>query len=53
MNQTILAILHEFDFDAYRPITHRDLDLGAPLPPRAGNLVKVVSGMRRSGKTYR
>lgn len=53
MNQTILAILHEFDLDAYRPIAHRDLDLGAPLPPRAGNLVKVVSGMRRSGKTYR
>ena len=31
----------------------RDLDLGTPLEPAPGNLVKVVVGMRRSGKTYR
>ena len=31
----------------------RDSDLGTPLLPRAGNLVSVVVGMRRSGKTYR
>ena len=31
----------------------RDLDLGKPFEPAPGNLVKVVVGMRRSGKTYR
>ena len=53
MNMTIIGILQEFSLDLYRPILPRDLDLGEVLPPRAGNLVKVVSGMRRSGKTYR
>lgn len=53
MNQTIATILRSFSLDAYRPILHRDLDLGEPLTPRAGNLVKVVTGMRRSGKSYR
>lgn len=31
----------------------RDLSLGTPFEPAPGNLVKVVVGMRRSGKTYR
>ena len=53
MNQTIAQILQEFTLDNYRPIIPRALDLGAPLIPRAGNLVKVVTGMRRSGKSYR
>lgn len=29
------------------------MGLGDVLVPRAGNLAKAVSGMRRSGKTYR
>lgn len=53
MNETIAVILREFSLDLYRPIVPRDLDLGEPLAPRAGNLVKVVTGMRRSGKSYR
>ncbi len=53
MNQTVLTILREFSLDSYRPIIPRTLSLGEPLPPRAGNLVKVVIGMRRSGKSYR
>lgn len=53
MNETIAVILQEFSLDLYRPIVPRDLDLGEPLVPRAGNLVKVVTGMRRSGKSYR
>ena len=53
MNETIAVILQEFSLDLYRPIVPRDLDLGEPLAPRAGNLVKVVTGMRRSGKSYR
>ena len=53
MNPTILESLRDFSLDDYRPIVRRDLDLGDPLPPRRGNLVKVVTGMRRSGKSYR
>ena len=53
MNEIIASTLRDFSLDAFRPILPRDLDLGAPLPPRAGNLVKVVIGMRRSGKSYR
>lgn len=53
MNETIATILQEFSLDAYRPIIPRSLDLGDALSPRAGNLVKVISGMRRSGKSYR
>lgn len=53
MNETILEILRGFSLDLYRPIFPRSLDVGEPLEPRAGNLVTVISGMRRSGKTYR
>lgn len=53
MNRTVATILQEFSLDAYRPILRRSLDLGEPLDPRAGNLVKVIVGMRRSGKSYR
>ena len=53
MNETVAALLQEFSLDLYRPIIRRNLDLGPALPPRAGNLVKVVTGMRRSGKSYR
>ncbi len=52
-DQTILGILRDFDLSLYAPLHQRSLSLGAPLPPRAGNLVKVISGMRRSGKSYR
>lgn len=53
MNEIIAATLRDFSLDAYKPIIPRELDLGEPLVPRAGNLVKVVIGMRRSGKSYR
>ncbi len=53
MNPVILEQLNSFDIDDYRPIVPRDLDLGDALPPKKGNLVKVVTGMRRSGKSYR
>ncbi len=52
-NPVILEILRDFDLSLYAPLHQRTLSLGEPLPPRAGNLVKVVSGMRRSGKSYR
>ena len=53
MNEVIASALRDFSIEAFKPIFPRDLDLGEPLPPRAGNLVKVVIGMRRSGKSYR
>lgn len=53
MNEVIASALRDFSIEAFKPIFTRDLDLGEPLPPRAGNLVKVVIGMRRSGKSYR
>lgn len=53
MNRIILQALQDFSLDQYLPIVRRELDLGEALEPRAGNLVKVVVGMRRSGKSYR
>ena len=53
MNEIVLETLQTFSLDDYRPIVSRDLDLGTPFPPKAGNLVKVIKGMRRSGKSYR
>ena len=53
MNELVLEIIKGFNLGDYRPIVPRSLDLGCPLPPKAGNLVKVIKGMRRSGKSYR
>ena len=53
MNEIIAQVLRDFTLDDYRPIHPRELDLGEPLAPRRGNLVKVIIGMRRSGKSYR
>ena len=53
MDRLVARIMQDFSLDLYEPIYPRALDLGTPLLPRAGNLVSVVVGMRRSGKTYR
>lgn len=53
MDSAILQILRDFNIEDYFPIIPRDLDLGESLVPRAGNLVKVIVGMRRSGKSFR
>lgn len=53
MNDVIASKLRDFSIDAYRPIYPRTLDLGESLAPRVGNLVKVVTGIRRCGKSYR
>ncbi|KAA8819156.1 hypothetical protein CSQ85_06140 [Bifidobacterium rousetti] len=52
-NPVIEEKLRNFRIEDFQPITPRDLDLGRPLPPKVGNLVKVIVGMRRSGKSYR
>ena len=49
----IAETLASFSLDDYRPIHPRDLDLGKPLKPKAGNLVTAITGMRRAGKSYR
>jgi hypothetical protein len=53
MNQVIQEKLADFDIALYQPIHKRSLSLGTPQEPKAGNLVKVICGMRRSGKSYR
>lgn len=52
-NPIIAEKLRDFRIEDFHPIVPRDLDLGKPLTPRVGNLVKVIVGMRRSGKSYR
>lgn len=52
-NPVIGEKIRDFDLDDFRPIVHRELDMGALARPKVGNLVKVVTGMRRSGKSYR
>ena len=53
MNRIIAETISDFSLNNYRPILQRDLSLGTALQPRIGNLVKVITGMRRSGKSYR
>ena len=53
MNELIAQALNDFSIDAFQPIFPRDLDLGDPLPPKAGNLVKAIVGIRRCGKSCR
>ncbi len=52
--KTLIQDFHATVLPAYlKQMVDRDLDLGKPFSPEPGNLVKVVVGMRRSGKTYR
>lgn len=53
LSLVIAQKLRDFRIEDFLPITARELDLGKPAVPRVGNLVKVITGMRRSGKSYR
>ena len=53
MDAIIQEKLVGFRLRDFEPIYSRSLDLGEPLAPRIGNLVKVIVGMRRSGKSFR
>lgn len=53
MNPIVMDAVNAFDISIYEPIIPRRLSLGKILEPKAGNLMKVVTGMRRSGKSYR
>ncbi len=45
--------IRDFEQQGLPQVFNRDLDLGAIQKPNRGNLVNVVVGMRRCGKTYR
>lgn len=45
--------LHEFYEQGIPDVFRRDVSLGEPLTPARSNLVKVLVGVRRCGKTYR
>lgn len=45
--------IRDFEQQGLPQVFSRDLDLGAIQEPSRGNLVNVVVGMRRCGKTYR
>lgn len=56
-NNLISFLLQDF-FQTVLPgvsgfIVRRDMELGVPPKPRVGSNAKVVTGMRRSGKTFR
>lgn len=53
VNVTIQEKLRDFEKDGIPDVFDRDLSLGAIQPPARGNLVNVVVGARRCGKTYR
>ena len=56
-NEVIKTLMQDFQATVLpahlKQMVDRDLSLGHPFEPKPGNLVKVVVGMRRSGKTYR
>ena len=56
-NAVIAALIEDFHATVLPAhlsrMVDRELSLGVPFDPAPGNLVKVVVGMRRSGKTYR
>ena len=53
LDPVLVEKIQSFDLADYRPIFKRELELGDPLSPKAGNMATVITGMRRSGKTYR
>lgn len=57
LGRTIAFLLNDYRQtvlpDVRSGLIQRELSLGAPLKPHVGNLVKVIVGMRRCGKTFR
>lgn len=57
LHDTIRLLLEDFHASILPSLrgtlVKRDLSLGKPLEPKIGNLVKVVAGIRRCGKTFR
>lgn len=53
MKELIKQINNDYVLEDHFPIFTCDLSLGEPLAPKRGNLVNVIVGMGRSGKTFR
>ncbi|WP_206538363.1 ATP-binding protein [Bifidobacterium bohemicum] len=53
MNELILSIIREQQSAGIPDLFERDLQLGDIQKPARGNLVRVIVGVRRCGKTYR
>ena len=53
MNETVVQTIRDFMTDELPEVFERDLSLGELQVPAKGNLVNVVVGVRRCGKTYR
>lgn len=53
MNSVIAEKIQDFFDEGAPSVFERDMALGDVLPPARGNLVKVVTGVRRCGKTFR
>ena len=53
MNPVVRQKIADFEEQGVPEVFERDLDLGAPHVPARGNLVTLVTGVRRCGKTYR
>lgn len=53
MNPIIRQKIQDFHTEGIPQTFPRDLDLGEVQPPAKGNLVHVIVGVRRCGKTYR
>ena len=52
-NDLIARKIKDFEQQGVPQVFERDLDLGNPQEPKRDNIVNVVVGARRCGKTYR
>ncbi|WP_165047409.1 MULTISPECIES: ATP-binding protein [unclassified Adlercreutzia] len=53
MHSVVAEKIQDFFDEGIPSVFERDMSLGDVLPPARGNLVKVVTGVRRCGKTFR
>ena len=52
-NDLVAQKIKDFEQQGVPQVFERDLDLGNPQEPKRDNIVHVIVGTRRCGKTYR
>ena len=52
-NDLVAQKIKDFEQQGVPQVFERDLDLGNPQEPKRDNIVNVIVGARRCGKTYR
>ena len=52
-NDLVAQKIKDFEQQGIPQVFERDLDLGNPQEPKRDNIVYVIVGARRCGKTYR